>query len=136
LNKTPIGDLCPPFNKHLLKTKYTNSNYNTIAHELVHHDHIEEFNPSISYYRKEHAPNTRYLPSDINATLMHASFIKINPGCNISYEFYRKKLKEKHISFATLGNEECEVCESFKLHEHNDESLSSDCYNQYCKVLE
>lgn len=70
--------------------------------------HIEEFNHSISHYRMEHAPNTRYLPSDINVTLMHASLIEKNPDCNISYKFYRRKLKEKHISFATLGNEECE----------------------------
>ncbi|CAI6365895.1 unnamed protein product [Macrosiphum euphorbiae] len=131
LHKTPIGDLCPPSNRHSLKTKYTNSNYNSIAHDLVN-SNIEEFNPSISHYRREHAPNTRYLPSDINASLMHSSFIEKNPDCNISYEFYRQKLKEKHISFATLGNEECEVCESFKLHEHNDESLTLDC--DICKI--
>lgn len=131
LNKTPIGDLCPPSNKHLLKTKYTNTNYNSIAHELVNL-HIEEFNPSIPHYRREHAPSTRHLPSDINVTLMHASFIEKNHDCNISYEFYRRKLKEKHISFATIGNEECEVCESFKLHKHNDESLSHEC--DICKI--
>ncbi|KAL5242697.1 hypothetical protein ACI65C_010107 [Semiaphis heraclei] len=37
------------------------------------------------------------------------------------------KIKEKHISFAILGHEECESCESFKLHDHNEENMNSEC---------
>lgn len=38
--------------------------------------HIESFKPSIAHYRREHAPNRRYLPSDINITMMYKDFLK------------------------------------------------------------
>jgi len=37
------------------------------------------------------------------------------------------KIKEKHISFAILSYEECETCESFKLHDHNEENMNTEC---------
>jgi len=35
---------------------------------LVIRLHIDSFHPTISHYRREHAPNRRYLPSDISRT--------------------------------------------------------------------
>ncbi|KAL4148233.1 hypothetical protein QTP88_002514 [Uroleucon formosanum] len=89
-------------------------------------DHIESFNPTISHYRREHAPNVRYLPSDVTISLMHQHFIEKFPESDrnyISYEYYRCKVKEKNISFAQLGHEECELCESFNFHEHKSKIL-------------
>lgn len=96
-------------------------------------EHIESFHPTISHYRREHAPNRRYLPSDINATFMHKDFLEKYPQNMCSYEVYRKVIKQKNISFAQLGHEECELCEEFKLHnpQHKSETLEPDC--EECK---
>jgi len=39
-------------------------------------DPIESLNPTVSHYRREHAPNNRYLQSDITVTLMHQLFFR------------------------------------------------------------
>ncbi|KAJ8361175.1 hypothetical protein SKAU_G00177000 [Synaphobranchus kaupii] len=72
------------------------------------YDHIESFHPTVSHYRREHAPGRRYLPSDINIKLMHADYVENGNSC--SYESYRKAVKSKNISFTKLGEEECESC--------------------------
>jgi len=99
---------------------------NKFKKETLVMDHIESFNPTISHYRREHAPNIRYLPSDVTITFMHQHFIEKFPELDrnyTSYEYYRCKVKEKNISFAQLGHEECELCESFNIHEHKSQIL-------------
>lgn len=61
---------------------------------------------------------------------MHTNFIETHPDMKCSYELYRKCVsKDLNISFASLGHEECELCESFKLHDptHTEDSLSEHC---------
>ncbi|CAH1969615.1 unnamed protein product [Acanthoscelides obtectus] len=101
---------------------------NKLSNKIIE-SHIDSFNPSVSHYRRVHAPNRLYLPSDLNVTLMFEDFKKRYPDYICSYEKYRKILKAKNISFAKLGNEECELCESYHMHnsEHKAESLSDDC---------
>lgn len=92
--------------------------------------HIDSFNPSISHYRREHAPNRLYLPSDLSVASMFHDFQEKNPNFSCSYEKYRHVLRSKNISFAKLGNEECELCESFKIHNngaHTLENLDNNC---------
>jgi hypothetical protein len=62
-------------------------------------DHIESFNPTISHYRREHALNIRYLPSDITVTLMHQLFLEKypEPQYTISYDYYRNQIYKKKI---------------------------------------
>lgn len=83
--------------------------------DMLNH-HVELFNPMEPHYRREHAPLRRYLPSDLNIVHMHKDFLQKHPDQNISYELYRKHLKKMNISFTRLGNEECEVCETYNLH--------------------
>lgn len=94
-------------------------------------DHINSFHPSISHYRREHAPNRKYLPSDINIKLMHKDFVNKYPGMNVSYELYRQQVSEMNISFAVLGHEECWQCETFELHskisKHEKKNIQVDC---------
>ncbi|CAH1998862.1 unnamed protein product [Acanthoscelides obtectus] len=101
---------------------------NKLSNKIIE-SHIDSFNPSVSHYRRVHAPNRLYLPSDLNVTLMFEDYKKRYPDYICSYEKYRKILKAKNISFAKLGNEECELCESYHMHnsEHKAESLSDDC---------
>ncbi|XDV25699.1 hypothetical protein PO909_029572, partial [Leuciscus waleckii] len=77
-------------------------------------EHIESFHPSISHYRREHAPNRRYLPSDINIRSMFNDYRQRFQKC--SYETYRKAVKELNISFTKLGEEECEHCLQHEIH--------------------
>ena len=91
-------------------------------------EHIESFNPAVSHYRREHAPNRRYLPSDVTVKAMHADFVsKHQVAC--SYQVYRQMVHDMNISFATLGQEECDKCEEFRLHnpQHRSDSLSDGC---------
>lgn len=79
--------------------------------------HIESYNPTISHYRREHAPNRRYLPSDISIRDMHKDFVEKLDHHKISYELYRKVVARKNISFVKLGHEECWSCEKRDTHE-------------------
>lgn len=90
-------------------------------------DHIESFHPCVSHYRREHAPNRRYLPSDITIKMMHSDYLDKGNAC--SYEAYRKIIKAKKISFAKLGEEQCEDCLEHAEHAncHTGETESSDC---------
>ncbi|XP_030748954.1 uncharacterized protein LOC115885491 [Sitophilus oryzae] len=99
--------------------------------------HIESFGPTISHYRREHAPNKRYLASDINITNMHKDLMAKYPDIKCSYELYRKCVsKDCNISFTKLGHEECETCEIFKMHDpkHTQQNLIPDC--ESCKAWE
>lgn len=93
--------------------------------------HIKSFNPSTSHYRREHAPERLYLPSDINIKLMHKNYLEKYPDKKISYELYRKEVQEMNISFAVLGHEECWLCESFENHinssKHRKDNIRPDC---------
>ncbi len=79
--------------------------------------HTNSFNPVISHYRREHAPRKMYLPSEVTITMMHIDFKEKHPDFVCSYALYRRVVtKEMNISLTQLGNEECELCESHKLH--------------------
>ncbi|XP_055855008.1 uncharacterized protein LOC129918451 [Episyrphus balteatus] len=78
--------------------------------------HIESYHPTISHYRREHAPNIRYLPSDISIVDMHKDYNEKEKK-NISYESYRRVVAENKISFTKLGHEECWTCEKMENHE-------------------
>ncbi|CAH0547321.1 unnamed protein product [Brassicogethes aeneus] len=93
--------------------------------------HIKKFSPCVSHYRREHAPNKLYLPSDVTVVNMFSDFKKCHPGLQISYELYRTVIKDMNISFTKLGHEECEKCDAFLLHDngHNKQNANenTDC---------
>ena len=80
-------------------------------------DHIESYHPSVSHSRRKHAPFRRYLPSGMTVPEMHSNYKEKHPGEKVCYESYRNIFVSMKISFAKLGEEECEVCEIFKQHE-------------------
>lgn len=47
---------------------------------------------------------------------MHKDFCERHPDKHISYSLYRAHVKNMNISFTALGNEECEICEGYRLH--------------------
>ena len=104
---------------------------NKIEREIIR-THIESFHPCISHYRREHAPNMRYLPSDISIKSMYDDF-KLRHGRTCSYDLYRMVVKEMRISFTKLGHEECEICESFNFHDRNHKKENLDAACEMCK---
>jgi hypothetical protein len=103
-------------------------NKESINREILR-EHIMSYKPSVSHYRRVHAPNRLYLPSDLTITSMHSDFAEKNPLTPCSYDVYRSFVKDMNISFAKLGHEECEQCEHFKQHDkdHTAENLNPDC---------
>lgn len=61
--------------------------------------HIELYHPLYSHYRREHAPNRRYITNEVTLKDMFADFVAKN-GHFCSYETYRKSFKEMNLSFA------------------------------------
>lgn len=78
--------------------------------------HIESVGPSITHYRREHAPNRHYLPSDVTIRFMCTDYKEKHPNSKCSYETYRKQLRNMNISFTKLGEEECEKCTQNDIH--------------------
>ncbi len=112
-------------------------NKNKIDRDVIR-GHIMSFNPTISHYRREHAPNVLYLPNDITIQLMYELFKKKYPDVKCSYELYRQEVSHLNISFAKLGHEECFSCEAFEQHSketgHKEEDLKN--RTEECKVCD
>ncbi|KAL1373616.1 hypothetical protein pipiens_018569 [Culex pipiens pipiens] len=79
-------------------------------------DHIEGFGPTISHYRREHAPNRLYLPSDLRQKSMYDDYQQTHTS-KVSYSLYSRVVNEMKISFVKLGHEECEACVSAEEHQ-------------------
>ena len=78
-------------------------------------EHIMSFQPQISHYRREHAPNRLYLPNNLNATLMFQDFREKHPAVRCSAETYRKVLLSSNVSFSQPNSDICDEC---ALYEH------------------
>ena len=107
-----------------------------VDRELIK-QHVESFGSSVSHYRREHAPNRKYLPSDLSIKLLHDAFVKTHPSVTGLYDLYRKYVTDDlKISFTVLGHEECETCENYRLHNpshQEDTGLDLEC--ETCKEL-
>lgn len=77
--------------------------------------HIFTYGPQISHYRREHAPNRLYLPSDLTEKAMYNHYIATQTP-KASYSLYCKVVKKCNISFVRLGNEQCEACVAAEQH--------------------
>ena len=92
-------------------------------------DHIRSYNPCISHYRREHAPNRYYLPPELTVVEMHADYedeCKKNEIRSVTYQRYTKEISEMNISFAKTGDERCEVCEEHNMHMKDIEKVTGE----------
>ena len=95
------------------KKKMNRKHKITFDDEEIIRNNIKKYNLCVSHYRREHAPNRLYLPSELSITDMFEDY-KICCEENRKVYLYIKYwriLKKMNISFARLGTEECEVCE-------------------------
>jgi hypothetical protein len=97
---------------------------NRVDHEAIQ-AHIERFHPMEPHYRIAHAPNRRYLTSDVNITLMHSLFVQDH--FKVALETYRKEVVGKNIGFTQLGSEECEHCTAHTNHLKEPGHLDDEC---------
>lgn len=123
--KTPVSSLTA--NKPAYRKK---SNNNKIDRDIII-KHINSYHPTISHYRREHAPKRLYLPNDITIQAMYDDFKRKHPGFSFSYYIYREVVSSLNISFSRLGHEECWNCEKFKIHGqtsgHTKDSIDENC---------
>lgn len=94
-------------------------------------EHVLSFYPCVTnFQRDDHLPNKRYLPNDLTIKDMHADFMrKYTEAGACSYELYRSLLNEMNITFAKVGIDECDLCETFNKHHsnHDKNNLSPNC---------
>ena len=89
--------------------------YHTISEQsdLLMREHVNTFEPSISHYRREHAPRRLYVDPSPSICDMYESYKKHcaeKEEKTLSLGSYSRKIKSMNISFAKLGHEECEIC--------------------------
>ena len=73
------------------------------------HDHILLYNPCITHYRRQHAPNRLYISPMYSSRKMYKDFKESNPDLKVSHTRYWEEIKAMNISFVKLGEEECEL---------------------------
>ena len=94
-------------------------------------NHIKSYNPCISHYRREHAPNRLYLPHGLTIADMHKHYNEGHPERKVDYTTYMRRVNNMNISFAKLGEEECEVCTSLKMNDEH-QMVNSECVKVDC----
>src|SRR5258705_8355859 len=103
-----LGAVTPNFDK---RGKHTPSN--KIDRSPIE-KHIMSFNPQLSHYKREHAPNRRYLPSELSAARMHSLYVEKYPEAKCSGEIYRQTLRKMNINFNEPNQDKCAECMMYK----------------------
>lgn len=75
-------------------------------HNKMDDELIQSLNPERSHYSRDHAPERRYLSSDLTIK-MHQDIISQATNFLCCYNKYRNVLSEIKISFSNVGHKEC-----------------------------
>ena len=68
-------------------------------------NHILSYHPTISHYRRKHAPDRLYLAPELTIADMHDNY-NSSTERKISYSRYEQEIIKMNISFVKLGTEE------------------------------
>lgn len=90
--------------------------------------HIDSYNPQISHYKRNHSPNRRYLNSELSIRDMWRSYLSQPGNRKVSYSLYQNVFRSLNIGFARPSQDECEICESYKNHNHSIGEEESSCH--------
>ena len=127
MSNTDGGNILPPPDK---RGRHEPSNKISEQDIDVIRKHILSFNPALPHYRRKHAPNRRYLSSELSITTMHRDYSERDDVRKVSYWAYERELNNLNVSFAKLGCEDCEVCaaqkEHMKIHTSTENALEPD----------
>ena len=104
--------------------------------EVSVQDHIESFNPQVSHYNLENAPQRRYLDPDLSVVSMWKDYQA--KGFDVSYSLYQREFHNMNIGFARPSQDDCKICLNKALHKDNleisghDKLLCSECRQYQC----
>ena len=73
--------------------------------------HIDSFHPQVSHYKRENAPNRRYLDAELSVTMLWKDYVKRYGKISYSATAYRKVFDEANIGFGKPSQDKCEKCE-------------------------
>ncbi|CAH0755367.1 unnamed protein product [Diatraea saccharalis] len=98
-------------------------NRNEIPKTIIE-QHILNYKPVVSHYRRQNAPNVRYLPRNLTLKQMHADFKLKNPDFRCSVEVHRQTIKRLNISFNMPKGDKCAECSFYEeeIKKHTDKS--------------
>ena len=97
--------------------------------------HIMSYDPSISHYRRTHAPKRLYLPDELSIASMFHDYKE--HGGKLSCKMYRRQVKKKNIGFTKLGNGDCEQCLEYQNHIcQNDEKIVEEVFHDVIQTIE
>lgn len=98
---------------------------------------IESHRPVCSHYRREHAPNRRYLPSDLSVAQLHNVFNQGHVGETCSYSYFHSVFLSLNISFSAPENDKCVKCEEHKrVHPIPEEHNCIECGCEECMLYQ
>ena len=83
-------------------------------------NHTNSFNPQISHYTREHAPNRKYFPPELTVKYMWNEYASDSGNIAVSYSTYFKVFQTLNIGFSRPSQDECDVCQTWKNHEHGE----------------
>ena len=99
------------------------SNKNAVSQEVVTEikEHIHQtYEPTISHYRRPHAPHRLYVDSSLTQLDMYShykdTFTLAGASRIVSRPTFARIVKDMNISFAKLGCELCETCLLYEQH--------------------
>lgn len=97
--------------------------------------HILSYNPTVSHYRRAHAPNRYYLPSDLTGVSMYTNYQdSAQPDLKVNYSFYSNVMLRMNISLVKLGHEQCEACVAATLHQSASGHIDEDNFIAICSL--
>ena len=83
---------------------------------------IESFNPAVSHYRIDHAPNRRYLPSYLSQSALYDLFCQKQKQLSLavcSRSHFVNIFSTLNISFCSPTVDKCSICENHNQANHN-----------------
>ena len=83
-------------------------------------NHTNSFNPQISHYTREHAPNRKYFPPELTVKYMWNEYASDSGNIAVSYSTYFKVFQTLNIGFSRPSRDECDVCQTWKNHEYGE----------------
>ena len=93
--------------------------------------HIMSFQPQVTHYTLENAPNHRYLEPHLTITDMWKHYNSEHDP--ISYIAYQRIFQSMNIGFGKPSQDDCDTCESFNNHGKEENHDKENC--EKCNVL-
>jgi hypothetical protein len=93
--------------------KRLNPKYNEYKEKVK--EHISKYRCKSGHYSRRDSNNRRYLPSNLNITKMHNTFLQENPSAEAKYLFYYNVfVTHFNLGFGSVRKDICSFCTKYK----------------------